>query len=194
MEGLKVSQLYDLVAMPVLTTERLTLREVHPEDDLPALYELFADAQVARFTDTGPFTAMAEAAEVMAWIKQIFAEQSGMRWAITFNSDQETLIGTCGYHQWNRSNNCAEFGYDLKQQFWGTGLMTEALRAMIGFGFEQLYLNRIEADVTVGNDGSARVLEKLGFSEEGLLRQRGYWKGDYHDLRFFGLLRHDWQT
>ena len=188
-----MSELYDFSSMPRLVTERMVLREVRPEEDLPALYELFADPRVAHFTDTGPFTTMAEAAEVMAWITQIFTERRGMRWAITLESDEDTLIGTCGYNQWYRSNNSAEIGYDLMQRFWGTGLMTEALRAMIGFGFERMGLNRIEADVTLGNDGSARVLEKLGFHEEGLLRERGHWKGRYHDLRFFGLLRQDWE-
>ncbi len=67
--------------------------------------------------------------------------------------------------------------------------MTEALEAMLRFGFDAMSLNRIEADVTVGNDASVRVLEKLGFQREGLLRQRGYWKGSYHDLWLFSLLR-----
>ena len=193
LEGSEVSELYDFASMPRLATKRMSLREVHPENDLPALYELFADPRVARFTDTGPFTTVAEAAEVMAWITEILAERRGMRWAITLKSDQDTLIGTCGYNQWYRSNNSAEIGYDLMQHFWGTGLMTEALQAMIGFGFDCMGLNRIEADVTVGNDSSARVLEKLGFREEGFLRERGYWKGRYHDLRIFGLLRRDWR-
>ncbi|NIW38715.1 MAG: GNAT family N-acetyltransferase, partial [Gemmatimonadetes bacterium] len=85
----------------------------------------------------------------------------------------------------------AEIGYDLAHRHWGRGLMTEALRPMLRFGFEEMDLHRIEAGVTVGNEASARVLEKLGFREEGLLRRGGYWKGAYHDLRGFGLLRRD---
>jgi ribosomal-protein-alanine N-acetyltransferase len=179
--------------MPRLETERLILRGMHPQDDLPAFFHLFADPAVAHYTDTGPFTTLEEAKEVMTWITEIFAAQTGMRWAITTKHDGDALIGTCGYNRWFRSNNSAEIGYDLDQLWWGAGLMTEALHAMLLFGFEHMGLNRIEADVTVGNDRSARVLEKLGFREEGLLRQRGYWRDQYHDLRFFGLLREDWQ-
>lgn len=187
-------ELFDFETMPLLVTKRLTLREVRPHDDLAALHELFADPEVARFTDTGPFTTMAEAVDVMAWITEIFNERRGMRWAITSRTSPDALIGTCGYNRWDRSSNSADIGYDLMRRFWGDGLMTEALQAIIEFGFQQMGLNRIEADVTVGNDRSARLLEKLGFCEEGLLRQRGHWKGRYHDLHVYGLLRDDWNA
>ena len=70
--------------------------------------------------------------------------------------------------------------------------MTEALRPMISLSFDRLGAHRLEAGVTVGNDGSARVLEKLGFIEEGTTRAGGFWRDQYHDLRMFGLLRDDW--
>ncbi len=182
---------FDFQTMPQLATERLVLRPIRREHDLAALYSLFADVKVARYTDTGPFTSVSEAVEVMDWIEQIYQEQRGMRWAITIK-DGDVLVGTCGFNVWERRNNVAEIGYDLAHRYWGRGLMTEALTAMIEFGFREMALHRVEADVTVGNDASARVLEKLGFHEEGLLRQRGYWRGEYHDLRFFGLLRPEW--
>lgn len=177
--------------MPRLETERLVLREIHPVADLAALHSLFSDPDVARYTDTGPFESPEEAEEVMEWICGIFAQHVGMRWALALKTDEDAMIGTAGYNQWHQWNNSAEIGYDLKSDLWGSGLMTEALRQMLGFGFDNMALNRIEADVTVGNEASARVLEKLGFREEGLLRQRGFWKGAYHDLVVFSLLRSD---
>ena len=179
--------------MPRFETERLVVRPIEPIEDLEALFDLFADPEVARFTDTGPFDSLAEAEEVMAWIGDIFERRQGLRWGITLAEEPDRLVGTCGFNVWNRENNSAEIGYDLAQSHWGQGLMTEALAPVLRFGFQHMGLNRIEADVTVGNAGSARVLEKLGFREEGLLRQRGYWKGQYHDLRYFGLLREDWK-
>lgn len=185
-------ELFEFASMPRIATERLVLRKVRPEADLRRLFELFADPEVARFTDTGPFASMQEASEVMAWIERIFVQRRGMRWAIAERSDEAALIGTCGFNRWRSWNDSAEVGYDLMREHWGRGLMSEALTAMIDFGFERMQLNRIEADVTVGNDRSARVLAGLGFEEEGVLRQRGKWKGSYHDLRMFSLLRAEW--
>jgi ribosomal-protein-alanine N-acetyltransferase len=185
-------ELFDFTVMPRLETERLVLREIHSQTDLAALYALFADPYVARFTDTGPFESPAEAEEVMEWIDDIFAKHLGMRWALALKTDEGEMIGTAGYNRWQRWNHSAEIGYDLKRDLWGRGLMVEALGAVLGFGFREMALNRVEADVTVGNEASVRVLEKLGFHQEGLSRQRGFWKGDYHDLLMFGLLRHEW--
>ena len=114
-----------------------------------------------------------------------------MRWAVTLKEDTERLIGTAGFNVWHTWNNSAEIGYDLARAHWGRGLMVEALEPIIDFGFTRMALNRIEADATVGNHASSRVLEKLGFHREGLLRQRGYWKGSYHDVWLYSLLTND---
>ena len=177
--------------MPTFETDRLVLREVRRDADLAALFELFADPEVARYTDTGPFASLEDAVEVLEWIDHIFTSRQGMRWALTLREDVDTLIGTAGYNQWHRGNHSAELGYDLAQRHWGQGLMAEALTRIIDFGFDQMALNRIEADVTVGNEASLRVLDKLGFHREGLLRQRGFWRSAYHDVWLYSLLAED---
>lgn len=186
-----MGEIFDFAAMPRLETSRLALREIDRERDLAALYQLFADERVALATDTGPFTEMADAEEVMAWFAAIFRAHQGLRWAISQREGDGDLIGTCGFNVWNRRNNSAEIGYDLRPEYWGRGLATEAVQAIIDWGFDRLALNRIQADVMVGNEASARVLNKLGFVEEGTQRQGGYWRGQYHDLRYFSLLRSD---
>ncbi len=188
-----MSEVFDFGSMPTFETDRLVLRQIDSDSDLDALFQLFADPEVARYTDTGPFESPNEAVEVMEWIDGIFTQRQGMRWALILKAADDTLIGTAGYNQWHRSNNSAEIGYDLAQRYWGQGLMTEALEPLLAFGFEQMALNRIEADVTVGNEASMHVLTKLGFQREGLLRQRGFWKATYHDVWLFSLLRKDSQ-
>ena len=143
-------------------------------------------------TDTGPFTSISEAKELIDWIDGIFARRQGLRWAIADRAD-DALIGTCGFNIWNRRNRSAEIGYDLRSDRWGEGLATEAVGRMIQFGFEEMDLNRIQADTQLDNARSGRVLLKLGFREEGVLRQAGFWRNEYHDLRLYGLLRQDWQ-
>jgi len=186
-----MSEVFGFESMPEFETERLVVRQVRTDSDLEALFGLFADPEVAEYTDTGPFQSFDEASEVMDWIEDIFSRRQGMRWAIAIKGDTDTLIGTAGYNQWHQWNNSAEIGYDLAQAYWGKGLIVEALTPILGFGFTQMTLNRVEADVTVGNERSARVLDKLGFHREGLLRQRGFWKGAYHDVWLYSLLNND---
>lgn len=180
--------LFDFSYFPRLQTRRLILREITSADK-PALYALFSDPEVTRYNDVDTFTQPEDAAWVLDFLERRFQNGVGLRWAICMQGLPEDLIGTCGYNNWDQRNNCGVIGYDLMPAYWGRGIMPEAVRAVIEFGFEHMGLNRVEADVTTGNAASARVLQKLGFTEEGLLRQRGHWKGAYHDLRFFSLLR-----
>jgi len=87
-------------------------------------------------------------------------------------------------------------GYDISRAYWGHGYATEAVREIIKLGFSGGLpcgeLNRIQGDTVPGNQASEAVLKKLGFKEEGLLRESGYWKGQFHDLKCFGLLRSEY--
>jgi ribosomal-protein-alanine N-acetyltransferase len=160
-------------------------------DDHRALFDIFSDVDVTRFNDVQTFASLEDAKWLEQFIQRRFRDEVGIRWAIRLKDAPRKLIGTVGFNAWMRHNHCGEIGYDLLRFYWGRGFMTEALQPVIAFGFSQLALNRIEADVMVGNHASAQVLAKLGFTEEGVLRQRGCWKGAFHDLRIFSLLRED---
>lgn len=184
---------FDFSTFPRLETDRLVLREM-TRRDLDPLFALFRDPEVTRYNDVETFVDRHDAEEIFDWVQDRFRKHIGMRWAITLRSDPSgALIGTCGFNVWLQHNNCAEIGYDLMRAHWGQGLMTEAVGAMLRFGFRAMQLNRIEADVTTGNEASRRVLVKAGFTEEGILRQRGYWKGGYHDLHLYSILRHEYE-
>jgi hypothetical protein len=97
----------------------------------------------------------------------------------------------------DKGNHSVETGYDLHSAFWRQGLMTEALTTVINFAYSDqffFYLNRIQALTYVAHRASIGLLLKLGFQEEGLRREAGYWENQYHDLRSFSLLRRDWQS
>jgi ribosomal-protein-alanine N-acetyltransferase len=102
------------------------------------------------------------------------------------------LIGTCGYYRWDKQHDRAEIGYDLWPDYWGQGLMPEALQALVRFGFEQMELNRVEATTHTENLRSQRVLEKLGFQREGILREFYCRDGIYNNQVQFSLLRNEW--
>jgi ribosomal-protein-alanine N-acetyltransferase len=171
---------------PALATDRLHLRELCPED-APSLFEVFRDDEVTRYYDVETMTEVAPAAALVAFLQQRFASRVGIRWAIVERASG-SFLGTIGFNSINQSANKSPLGYELGRAAWGRGFATEAVRAVVRFGHQELGLRRIEAAVMLGNEASARVLEKAGFIEEGLLRAYGYWKGSYHDLRMFSIL------
>jgi ribosomal-protein-alanine N-acetyltransferase len=116
----------------------------------------------------------------------------GTRWGLQVKG-QSKLIGTCGLFGWNRNWRKCTLGYELHPQARGVGHMNEALLAVLPWGFAQMALNRVEAQVHPSNAASLRSVERLGFKREGLLRQVGYWSGRYHDMCQYSLLRQEWQ-
>jgi RimJ/RimL family protein N-acetyltransferase len=104
------------------------------------------------------------------------------------------VIGTCTLFHLDPANAKAELGYGLGSAHWGKGYMTEALIALLDFAFASLKLRRLEADVDPRNENSLRILDKLGFQREGLLRERWNVAGEIQDTVFCGLLSKDWQA
>jgi len=177
---------------PTLETERLNLRQLTLEDT-DFVFRHFSDPAVTRYLmDEPPVTDHAQAREII----QFYLEPAGKthnRWGIFRKSDRQP-IGTCGYHKWNKRYFRAEIGFDLGPGFWGQGYMTEALRLVITHGFERMKLNRIDALVYVENDRSIRLLQRLGFKQEGLLRDYFYLDGRFYDHYLLALLQREWNA
>ncbi|MDQ0269323.1 GNAT family N-acetyltransferase [Cytobacillus purgationiresistens] len=175
---------------PELKTERLTLRNATINDSND-LFELYSSKAVVEYMPFTPFTSVEQAVNEMNWYQQIFDEQTGLRWMIQ-DRESKKVIGTCGYLNYERTNNRLEIGYDLSPEYWGRGLMPEAVKSIIQFGFSTMNLNKIEAKIEPANTASLRLMEKLGFQKEGLLRQHEFEKGRYIDLAVFSLLRSEY--
>lgn len=184
------NHIFDFTHFPVLDTPRLKLREITPQD-VTSLLKHFGNPEVVKFIDMQPIKTLEQANEWLRWMGGFFASKDGLRWGVALKED-DTFIGSAGLHNWNREANYAEIGYDIAPQFWGEGYATEVAQVLVEFGFSNMKLNRIEADVVQGNIGSLRVLEKLGFKREGLLRQRLLKGGKYYDIYLYGLLRCDY--
>lgn len=183
-------RVFDFTDFPTLETENLILREMSPED-VSALLKHFGNTEVVRFINMQPIKTIEQANEWLKWMGGFFAARDGLRWGITLKADN-TFIGSAGLHRWNREAHYAEIGCDIAYPYWGHGYGQEAMRKIIEFGWEQMKLNRIEADTVNGNLRSIHVLEKLGFKAEGTLRQRILKGGKYYDIHLFGLLRCDY--
>jgi ribosomal-protein-alanine N-acetyltransferase len=172
---------------PIVETERLRLRELVDEDAL-AVFDLFRQDQVTRYYDLETMSDVAAASSFITFMRQRYSNRAGIRWALE-DRVSRTLVGTIGFNAINQTAHKGLIGYEVAPAVWGRGLATEAVRALVRFGHEQIELNRIEAVVMLENHASVRVLQKAGFGEEGVLRAFGYWKGQYHDLRMFSVLR-----
>ena len=161
--------------------------------DAEGIFSVLSAESVTRHYNLSP---LANVEEARALVERRAAALRGgerIRWAIARKTD-DAVIGSCGYVHWNHEARRAEIGYDLHPDEQGRGLMQEALTAMLAFGFGRMALNRVEALVVPENEPSLRLLRRLGFLEEGLLRDYGFWKGRFHDLRLFSLLKKDWNA
>lgn len=178
-------RVFDFTHFPSLQTERLILREIQPED-VNALLKLFGNKEVVRFIEMQPIKTIEQADEWLRWMGGAFANKDGLRWGVTLLDG--TFIGSAGLHRWNREAGYAEIGCDISYPFWGNGYGQEAMQRIINFGWERMNLNRIEASVVRDNNRSVHVMKKMGFKQEGTLRQRVLKGGKYYDVHLFGLL------
>ena len=172
-----------------LQTSRLLLRRLQASD-APALFRMFSDAETMRSWSRPPFVRLEEAEELVARARLSGEEGRALVLGLEFDG---AMIGTCVLHSFEHQCRRAEVGYRLGREYWGRGLMSEALTALIDFGFDKLELIRLEADTDPRNTASIRLLERMGFVQEGFLRRRWIVDGEVSDAAFFGLLVEDWR-
>lgn len=175
-----------------LNTQRLTLRPPRPGDEADLL-AIHGDPEVMRYFSEPPWTDPERPARQIADDAAAFAARTHYRFAIVLN-ETGRQIGNCGLVRLHAQNRRAEVGYALHRGHWGRGYMNEALQALLAFGFGELDLHRIEADVDPRNGASTGALERLGFQREGLLRERWIVSDEYCDSVIYGLLRQEWDA
>jgi ribosomal-protein-alanine N-acetyltransferase len=181
---------HSFAEFPILETRRLSLREITP-DDAGIIYEIFSDPAVTRYYDVETFTRKEQAERLIRWCANRFKYRDGIRWGIVHRPSNR-LIGTCGFHNWRKSHQKVEMGYELAVQYWGQSYATEAVREIVQFGFRHLNFNRIEAWAMLENVASMHLLKKVGFSQEGVLREYGCWHGRFSDVMMYSILRKEW--
>lgn len=180
------------LAYPRMETARLVLRALRMEDAGFILKEWGDETVTYYMRDEDPLQTLEQAKEMLGPLQTPEVMPGFKWWGIELKSTG-CLVGTCGYCRWDQRHHRAEIGYDLSPENWGQGLMPEALRALIRFGFEQMHLNRIEATTHTENLRSQHVLAKLGFQREGVLREYYCRDGIYNDQVQFSLLKSQWQ-
>ena len=182
--------MFNFSQFPVLETARLRLREIVADDD-EAIFAIRGDYEVTKYNIGDAYTDIEQAQNLIDAMTRLYHEERELRWGITLKGEQ-TVIGMCGFNYWHRLDKRASIGFDLNRQHWKQGIMREALYAILDFGFNQMKLNRIEADASAANMASIKLLNSLNFQQEGIQREQYFDKGQFYDLLLFGLLRREW--
>jgi [ribosomal protein S5]-alanine N-acetyltransferase len=170
---------------PELSTERLLLQQIFPEDQ-PFIFEGLNHPAVIRFYGVSYQTFEATAAQ-MKWYQTMVAEGQGIPWKMVDKVSGEK-IGVIAVYFYKPEHQKAEVGFWLLPQFWYKGYALEALKAVVYYWQTEKQLHRMEALVEEGNQGSSKVLEKAGFVFEGTMRECEIKNGCFISLRIYSLI------
>ncbi len=175
-----------------LTSNRLTLRPLRAED-AESLLRIYSDPEFMRYWSSEPWTSLTQAVALVEKELHELAAGEHLRLGV-FLRNRETLIGTCSLFNLMKPCRRGEVGYGIAREYWRKGYMFEAVSSLLTFAFEDLAMNRLEADIDPRNTASARSLEKLGFKQEGYLRERWIVGAQVSDSVIYGLLAREWRA
>lgn len=176
---------------PQIITERLKLREIQT-DDAASIYKILSNPDVIKYDTFDLFTDIKQAYDLIDWFKKQYKDKRSIFWGISLIG-QSDIIGWCKC-EIEVPKVRADLGYDLNPDYGNRGIMTESLKAIIEYVFRNLEINRIEATVSTMNMASIKVLEKLSFVNEGILRERSLFNGTIHDTVMFSMLKREYHT
>lgn len=176
--------------MPVLEGERLRLRRINMHD-AQDIYDYSRDEKVAEHVLWSAHRSVFETRSYIRWMVRKYRCGEPASWGIALKSD-DRIIGTIGFMWIQDENSCAEVGYSLSRKHWNNGIMTEALKLVIRYGFEEMGLNRIEAIHETTNPASGAVMRKCGMVKEGTMFSKLKNKGRFVDVDMYAILRKDY--
>ncbi|PLR79736.1 N-acetyltransferase [Bacillus canaveralius] len=174
---------------PIIETERLILKEVTTED-ANDMFKYLSDKDVVKHMGLAPFQTVKDVWDEINWYNSIIKEGTGIRWGVTLK-DFGKIIGSCGFLNMVTKHHRAEVGFELSKDYWGKGIASEALEAVVKFGYHHYQLERIEALIEPANLPSQKLVEKQGFTREGLLRHYEYTCGKFDDLYMYSIIKGD---
>ncbi|MBQ6949890.1 MAG: GNAT family N-acetyltransferase [Clostridia bacterium] len=177
--------------LPHIETDRLVLRPLQMSDARD-MYEYARDPEVSRYVLWDAHKSIWETKRFLHFARSQYRRGFPGSFAMELK-ESGRMIGTIGFMWVNPDYKSAEVGYSLGREWWNKGLMTEALDATLRFGFEELKLNRIEAQHDTQNPASGRVMAHCGMRFEGVMRQRIMNKGTFRDVAVYAILKNDWQ-
>lgn len=171
---------------PNLETERLYLRRVVKED-VNEIFALRSNKETMKYIPRPLVKTNEEAMEHIALIDSKIENNEGINWAITLKSNPK-LIGIIGHYRVKHKDFRSEIGYMLLSEYHGKGIITEAIKEALNYGFQTMKLHSIEAIIDPENFASERVLQKSGFVKEAHLKENKYYDGRFLDTVIYSIL------
>lgn len=180
------------VQHPQLETPRLLMRKVTFKD-LEDMHAYTSSQIVTRHVPFPTHKNLEETRKYIDFILEQYQINKKLLWGIQLKEAQK-IIGTIEFISFEPAHNKAEIAYVLSEDYWGNGIMSEAVNEVIKFGFQNLNLTRIQARTFKDNIGSQKVLKKVGMTFEGTLRKSMFLKGVYQDINIFSILKEEYSS
>jgi RimJ/RimL family protein N-acetyltransferase len=179
------------IGTKVLESERLLLRP-YVLDDAQAMFDNWASRpENVTYVTWPPHESVNLTQQLLTeWVTS-YEKPDFLHWVIAFKDQPDKVIGDISVIEINQSAQACELGYILSQDYWGQGLMTEALQTVILFLFQEVGVNRITAVHAIENPASGRVMKKAGMKYEGTFRQAVNLKGQLVDVAAYAILKSD---
>lgn len=174
-----------------LETDRLLLRRL-VDTDADEVLELRGNTETMKYIPRPIVQTREEALEHIAMIEDKIVSNTGINWAITIKGNPKA-IGIIGIYKIYPENHRAEIGYMITPETFGKGYTTEAIRAILEYGFDELNLHSMEAIIDPDNIASEKVLQKNGFVKEAHILENELWQGKYFDTVIYSLLKRNFK-
>ncbi|KAF2518002.1 GNAT family N-acetyltransferase [Flavobacterium foetidum] len=177
---------FNFTPFPVVETERLLLDRV-TDSDVKEVFQLRSNPETMKYIPRPLVTNHEGALEHIKMINDKIEENICINWGIRLKGSPK-LLGIIGFYRMQPENYRSEIGYMLNPDFHGKGIITEAVKKLIKFGFEELKLHSIEAVIDPENTASEKVLQKCGFVKEAHFKESDFWDGKFLDKVIYSLL------
>jgi ribosomal-protein-alanine N-acetyltransferase len=172
---------------PVLDTERLILRRIVPAD-AAALFKLRTDERVLKYLLREGPKSMGEIYKFIELVDENLSQHNAICWGMELKEQPGPLFGNIVLQNIRKGHYRAEVGYSMLPDYFGKGLMNEALQKVLEYGFQTMKLHSVEAILDPGNDESRKLLERNGFVKEGHFKEDYYYKGKFYDSFLYSLI------
>jgi ribosomal-protein-alanine N-acetyltransferase len=172
---------------PIIQLEDIVLREISP-NDAPKYFEFMSSDTMRPFVteDNIPISVSQSSEELKYW-GGLFKSKRSIYWAIALK-ENNSLIGTAGFNFISMRNSRADISYDLDPKYWGKGIMSKSIRAILSFAEETMKLVRIQANVIIDNDRSIKLLEHCGFEKDGFMKKYEIVDGKHRDYYLYSIV------